>query len=181
MVIALAGRRIDAPGAETRRFPLENVELVRRRLRELLARCEPNAVISSAACGADLIALQEAGAIGIRRRIILPFDYRRFRLTSVIDRPGDWGPVYDRVLDEVGSNGDLVTLAEDSDSTAAYVAANHAILAGAGALDASLRHDVSAVLVWEGASRGQDDLTEMFGNEAKARGFPIVEIRTLEK
>ena len=36
MIIALAGRRIEAPGAETRRFASENIELVRWRLRELL-------------------------------------------------------------------------------------------------------------------------------------------------
>jgi hypothetical protein len=33
MVVALAGRRIDAPGAERPRFPLANVEAVAERLR----------------------------------------------------------------------------------------------------------------------------------------------------
>ncbi len=32
-VVALAGRRIDASGSDSPRFPLENVPLVRRRLR----------------------------------------------------------------------------------------------------------------------------------------------------
>ena len=91
MIIALAGRRIDAADADTQRFPVENIELVRRRLRELFERERPEALVSSAACGADLIALDEAGALGIRRRVILPFDRRRFRETSVIDRPGRLG------------------------------------------------------------------------------------------
>ena len=179
MIIALAGRRIDAPGAEIKRFPVDNIELVRRRLRELFEKSEPKALISSAACGADLIALQEAGALGIRRRVILPFDRRRFRDASVIDRPGDWGRVYDRVLNEVESNGDLVTLSGDSDGPRAYSAANRAILAEAGALGLETRHYINTVLVWDGTSRGEDDLTKLFANEAKARGFPIVEIKTV--
>ena len=179
MIIALAGRRIDAPGAEIKRFPVDNIELVRWRLRELFGKSEPKALISSAACGADLIALQEAGALEIRRRVILPFDRRRFRETSVIDRPGDWGGVYDRVLDEVESSGDLVTLSGDSDCTQAYTDANNAILAEASALSLESQHDIRTVLVWDGAPRGEDDLTKMFSNEAKARGFPIVEIKTV--
>jgi hypothetical protein len=179
MIIALAGRRVDAPEAEIRRFPVENIELVRQRLRELFNETEPKALISSAACGADLIALQEAGALGIRRRVILPFNRRRFRETSVIDRPGDWGRVYDRVLDEVESNGDLVTLSGDSDYTRAYTDANGAILSEAIALGLESKYEIRTVLVWDGAPRGEDDLTKMFANEAKARGFPIVEIKTV--
>ena len=34
-IIALAGRRVDPVDADTRRFPLENVTLVRKRLSEL--------------------------------------------------------------------------------------------------------------------------------------------------
>lgn len=179
MIIALAGRRVDAPGAEIRRFPVENIELVRQRLRELFDETEPKALISSAACGADLIALEEAGALGIRRRVILPFNRWRFRETSVIDRPGDWGPVCDRVLDEVESNGDLVTLSSDSDCTQAYTDANNAILDEASALGLESQHDIRTVVVWDGARRGEDDLTQIFANEAKARGFPIVEIKTV--
>lgn len=35
MVIALAGRRIDAPGAEVTRFPLNNIDAVKEKLRKL--------------------------------------------------------------------------------------------------------------------------------------------------
>ncbi len=59
-VIALAGRRIDAADAAMPRFPLENIPLVRKRLADLLVQERAVALVCSAACGADLIALEEA-------------------------------------------------------------------------------------------------------------------------
>ena len=35
--------------------------------------------------------------LGMPFRIVLPFDKKTFRETSVVDRPGDWGPRYDRI------------------------------------------------------------------------------------
>jgi len=57
-----------------------------------------------------LIVLSEAGSLGLRRRVVLPFEPKRFRETSVVDRPGDWGTIYDQVIDQVETNGDLVVL-----------------------------------------------------------------------
>jgi hypothetical protein len=37
---------------------------------------------------------------------------------------------------------------------------------------------VTAALVWDGITRGDDDLTEGFGVEARNRGLPVVEIST---
>src|SRR5437879_1306075 len=97
-VIALGGRRIDAPDADPPRFPLKNVPIVRRRLAALLSAEHAEALVCSAACGADLIALEEAERLGLHRRIVLPFQPKRFRETSVTDRPGDWGSVFDRLV-----------------------------------------------------------------------------------
>jgi len=127
MIIALAGRRIDAPNAEIRRFPPENLELVRTRIRSFLQANPAALLISSAACGADLIALEEADAMGLQRRIVLPFHPQRFRVTSVTDRPGNWGVLYDRVVEEAQRKGELVILGCE-DESAAYTAVNHAIL-----------------------------------------------------
>jgi hypothetical protein len=41
MIIALSGRRVDGTGAQIRRFPVENIELVQKRLRELFDETEP--------------------------------------------------------------------------------------------------------------------------------------------
>jgi hypothetical protein len=111
VIIAAAGRRIDAEDATSARFPLKNVALVQQRLDELFGREAATALVSSGACGADLVALTVAGARQMRRRMVLPFSRDEFRTSSVTDRPGDWGPVYDRVLAELDKTGDVVTLA----------------------------------------------------------------------
>ncbi|MDQ6664477.1 MAG: hypothetical protein M3Z23_08795 [Acidobacteriota bacterium] len=171
MIIVLAGRRIDAPGADAPRFPIGNVPRVRERIRAMLELHAPEALVCSAACGADLLALSEAGALGLRRRVILPFAPERFRETSVADRPGDWGPLYDKTLEQV----ECVVLTGKGEGTEAYAATNLAIFDEAGKLG---KH-VTAVLVWDGSSRGGDDLTAGFGDEARRRGLAVIEISTL--
>src|SRR3954447_21574052 len=180
-VVALAGRRVDATGTEPPRFPLENVPIVRQRLAAMLAMESAMALVCSAACGADLIALEEAERLGLRRRIVLPFSPERFRKTSVIDRPGDWGPVFDRLITAARATGDLVVLEHVGDSDAAYAAANKAIIDQAQMLaktgDAPRR--LVAVVVWEGAARAGSDATQGFRDLAANAGFEERLIATL--
>lgn len=178
MIIALAGRRVDSAEAKTPRFPLSNVEVVRTRIRIVLQQKNASALVSSAACGADLIALAEAGRMGLRRRVILPLERGRFRETSVTDRPGDWGPLYDRVIDAVEAAGDLTVLQREP-SGDAYSAANTTILDEALALAQAVHQPAAALLVWDGISREGHDLTEEFGMEARRQGLEITEVRTI--
>jgi hypothetical protein len=182
MIVALAGRRIDALDADSPRFPLSAVELVRGRLQELLAEKEATALVCSAACGADLLALSVAGDISIRRRVILPFEREHFRKTSVVDRPGRWAPLFDVTCDEVAEQGDLVILGCSEDDEAAYSVASGAILNEAVQLQTASQgkdgQSILAVIVWEGAPRGEDDETASFAREARSRGFAIAEILT---
>lgn len=179
MVIALAGRRIDAVDADTARFPLQNVPLVERRLNALFAREAATALVGSAACGADLVAMTVAGARGMRRSVVLPFSPDRFRATSVTDRPGDWGPMYDRVLAELEPTRDVVTLEERSEGNEAYAEANEAILDRAATLARYSNARVLAVLVWEGAPRTGADMTAAFGDEARKRSWRVEQVKTL--
>src|SRR5262245_24067239 len=178
MIIALAGRRIDAEGASPERFPRRNVDRVRAAIRSTLDRLGARALVCSAACGADLLALDEAGPLGLRRRVVLPFAAARFRDTSVTDRGGEWGPMYDAVIDDVSKLGDLVEIADAGEGDLAYAAANRRILDEAVALGAERGEPVRPVLVWDGESRGPGDLTEAFGSEARDRHLRLVEIPT---
>jgi len=175
-LLALAGRRIDAADAELRRFPPENAALVRRRLQALMAAHEPKALVCSAAGGADLLALDAALDRAMRVRVILPFDRVRFREASVIDRPGDFGRLFDRILDVVEARGDLV-LVEGSAGADSYRAANVAILEEAVTL--AKPDPPVAVIVWDGRSQGADDHTAAFGSAARARGWTVMEVPTL--
>src|SRR5690349_16640107 len=90
VIVAVTGRRPDPAGAPEARFPVANREAVAMHLERLLARLRPGALVASAACGADLIALDVARQLRIRRRIVLPCAPDQFRDASVTDRPGDW-------------------------------------------------------------------------------------------
>jgi hypothetical protein len=182
-VVALAGRRIDLPGARPPRFPLDHVEEVGRRIAGAFRRISAVALVSSAACGADLVALEQAEQIGLRRRIVLPFAPERFRETSVIDRPGPWGPVFDRQIAAVAATGDLIVLQHGGKDDDAYAAANEVIVREAQALAHSTEGEILrrliAVLVWEGSPRPSGDATAEFGELAKAAGFGQESILTL--
>jgi hypothetical protein len=179
MVVALAGRRVDAPKAKAKRFPAVNLICVRERIRAALISRRARVLVCSAACGSDLLALDVAGDLGIRRRIVLPFPRDRFRTTSVTDRPGDWGPLFDRILDEVEKSGDVVVLDDAGDSDQAYSAASHAILEEAASMARQSESHAEALAVWNGSARGEDDLTATFMREAGQRGLPVAELSTL--
>ncbi len=182
MIIALAGRRVDAAGATPARFPLENVGAVRERIRQMLIDRKATGLVASAACGADLLALDEAGKLGLRCRIVLPFPRDEFRSGSVTDRPGDWGPLYDRIVDAVQAHGDLIVLGATGDPDAAYGLATTAILDQAQQLAQAMREgreQVTAVAVWDLVPRGAGDLTLAFADQARQRGLPVVDISTI--
>lgn len=192
MIVISAGRRIDAADAAEARFPLKNVDAVARAIRSRLEDLGANTLVCSAACGADLIALKEAGELGVRRRVVLPFKPARFRRTSVTDRPGtpawDWGAIFDRLIRAASERGDLVIARSPADETAAYAATNNGIISEAQKLarEVAARSDgeegrarIVAVVIWEGVSRGVDDLTAEFAAAARKAGIPVEQINTL--
>ena len=178
IVVALAGRRIDAEGAPAR-FPLKQAPSVKGRLTRLLRGLQPDALVCSAACGADLLALEAAMALKIPVTIVLPFAPERFRETSVVDRPGDWGRRFDAVMKRAtnGATADRIHVIEppaggDDD---VYVVATDAILDDAQKLAAKAapakRPNWLRSSSGRAASRGEGDLTEYFRHSALKRGF----------
>lgn len=176
MIVALAGRRIDAPGTAPPGFPPDQVGRVRADLLRTLRDAGVRALVSSAACGADLLGLEAAESLGARRRIVLPFDRACFKTQSVTDRPGDWSGTFDRLVDAAEAAGDLLVLGL-SPSDDAYARTNVAILDDAARLARTLGDTVLSIAVWDKQSRGPDDHTEHFLQLAKSHG-PTREIDT---
>ena len=184
-VVALGGRRIDAEPTSTARFPFDQVDRVGMEIADRLRRTRAVALVCSAACGADRIALETAQQMGLPTRIILPVSTARFRETSVVDRPHPefWGSMFDRATSAARAHGDLIELdAVEADD--AYSMANGVIirearkLAGVKNQERSLR--LIALVVWEGASRGPDDNTNKFVQLAQESGFRIEQVLTLD-
>jgi hypothetical protein len=157
---------------------LRNVARVRARIAAALREHDVAALVCSAACGADLIALDEAAKMQLRRRIVLQFPVATFRERSVISRPGDWGALYDRLVQDAERTGNLIVLdAVAGDNDAADMAANEAIIAQAKALGAG-EHDLVAITVWEGHARSGNDITDAFRCRATEAGFKPVTVLT---
>lgn len=183
MIVAVAGRRIDAPGAQPPRFPLANRSLVRRRIRARLERLGATTVVSSAACGADLLTLSVARKMGIRRLIILPYHEDWFLADSVTDRPGDWKALYYSLIEDARKAGDLVVLEYPRGTDDAFRAANESILSEALRLarEESRRNPAAALgglIVWEGAPRGPDDVTAHLKARLEAAHARVLEALT---
>ena len=186
-VVALGGRRIDAEPTSTPRFPFDQVDRVGMEIADQLRRTQAVALVCSAACGADLIALETAQKMGLPTRIILPFSAARFRETSVVDRPRPefWGSMFDRVTSVARAHGDLIEL-DAAEADDAYSMTNGVIIREAKKLAGIKDRERSrgslrliALVVWDGASRGPDDNTNKFVELARESSFRIEQILTL--
>ena len=173
-VIVSAGRRVDAPDAQTPRFPPSNVDLVRQRIRQLFSKEKPMALVCSGACGTDLLALQVAGERHMKRYMVLGAEPAEFRKTSVTDRPGNWGELFDKELKTAS-----VEILKVPDGQEGYLETNLKLLDRAEAVAKQFRTSVEAVVIWNEQSRGSDDVTDHFLQQAKLRKLPVTQISTL--
>lgn len=169
-VAALAGRRIDAVGSRVRRFPIDRIDQVRTDLKSLFEQEAVGFLVCSAACGADLIALDLAKKNSIRYRIVLPFSVERFRQSSVVDRPGDWGLLFDQIMREVPDE-ELIVMQEVASDDEAYERANKEIVRQA--VMTAAPETALAIAVWEGRPRQEGDATASFLQLAKDAGMKI--------
>ena len=185
-VVALTGRRIDAAGAASPRFPLDHTSLVQERIRTVLRDTKAGMLVSSAACGADLLALEAARELGLCMRVILPFAREQFRETSVVDRPGDWGVLFDRLMDTAEREGAVCQLEVGLDKHDAYIRVVDTILDVAADCANRTRKGeiadvpgiVTAAAVWDGQSRGSRDVTGAFLQGAHDRGITVRDVYT---
>lgn len=186
-VLAITGRRIDADDAEQARFPRDNAPAVQQAIISAMRDMRIEAVVSSAACGADLLALNAASELKIPYWIVLPFDRARFRETSVVDRGGDWGEIYDQRMNDAERRNTVHLIDPVDDELEAFGLVLGEILDLATTLAQSNEGEpptkrtgqVTAMAVWDGASRGADDFTAAFLEEARQRGILTRQLTTL--
>lgn len=98
-VVLFSGHLLDLPSREVKRFPPENEQLVRGRIARWLEEYNGRIGYSSAACGSDIIFLEEMLRRGAEINIVLPFEKEPFIATSVDLIPGsDWKQRFEKVL-----------------------------------------------------------------------------------
>lgn len=191
MIIALAGRRIDAQDADPSRFPRRNRKKVREELNNLFKKRNAKALVCSAACGADLLALEVADELNLHYWIVLPSNPEEFREKSVTDRGGNWGKIFDKIYQKAKSRGNVIEIGSTGENDEVYIETNNRILDEAASIatklldktvsdssERSIENYILVVIVWEGKSRGEDDITANFAESGLARGFEVTEVLT---
>lgn len=166
MLIVHAGNRIDEAGRTPPRFPAAHADDVRSRLVALFGGISPSRLVTAAAAGADLLAIEAAHEVGVPVTVALPLLRDEFRRRSVADQGGDWILRYDSALDAA----DEVIATDLSDDDEWYLNGNEHILdvaAGRAGDD-----PVLALAVRAGTGSATDDLID----RAAARGWPSIDL-----
>jgi hypothetical protein len=115
----------------------------------------------------------------MRRRLILPFEPTRFRRTSVTDRPGDWGPLFDKILAEIQGAGDQFIVPDVGDESELYRAVNRWVIVEATRLAEETAQELPVgIAIWDGHPYGPEDLTADFVDACKGAAMELFEIRT---
>lgn len=130
----------------------------------------------SAACGADLIALDIAMKNTISWHIILSHHIETFREQSVTDRPGNWGAIFDRIISNTPS--DRLTILPDTPETKdPYKTAVSSIIDIATSYRA-LSH--VSIAVWDEKKRGTGDTTAFFVEQSIIHNIEVIHINSLQ-
>jgi hypothetical protein len=144
---------VDRAGRDTPRFPADLESAVRPVLRASIAAMRPLAAYGSAACGADILCLEQVRECGGEIHLVLPFPPEEFRRTSVDIAAGEWGVRFDNLLE----HADSVTVTSDhraSGSVAPFEYVN-LVLTGLGRLRAQvLDTRLKGLAVWDRGSGG---------------------------
>ena len=148
---------------------------MKERISALFRQESIDRLVCAAACGADLVALDVAENMSIPALIVLPFSRATFRRVSVIDRPGNWGEIYDRLVDAAVRRDDLITLDLAEDDETAFTVGNARIISEA----RRAANQKLVIAVWEGSSRGESDATAELLTEGRQQGFQTASVSTL--
>lgn len=177
-IVALAGRRIDPPNAETIRFPARNIERVRNDICRELKNQHAQGLVASAAAGADLLAVKAAINLGITSRIVLSPSVNEFERMSVEDRGSYWTEEFENVISAIVPEN-IACIPAEPDVADTFRMINERILSDAVAFSVSRSAKLVCIAVWDGVRRGKDDFSADFVERAVTRGLSVTHISTV--
>lgn len=152
-VVVFCGHRIDLPGRFSARFPQQAEEKVRQQIAQMLDRLNAGTGYSAAACGADILFLEEMIRRGKKVIVILPFEREHFLHTSVADAEGNWPERFAAVMEKANE----VRVLGSYDVRAAnslYDFTNRYLFGIAQTHSHSLKTSFHALAVWNGDQDG---------------------------
>ena len=148
-VAVFTGHMIDRPGGTPPRFPPRLEEAVRSSIRDRLERSGVRIGYASAACGSDILFLEEILDRGGEAHVVLPYHRDQFLADSVEILPGsDWGERCRRVLERA----EVTTASHQRlESAASLIIMLILFLHGMATLRAEhLDTELVALAVWDG-------------------------------
>lgn len=102
-VVVFSGHMIDAPGRPAPRFPAALAPAIEQAVAAALRDARAGFVYCSAACGADLLFIDQALQNGVEVNIVLPFGREDFVRTSVAFAGDEWVCRFERALERAAS------------------------------------------------------------------------------
>jgi len=149
-VLVFSGHMIDSPGSEVERFPAESESSVRDKIKNVLSGYQTCIAYSSAACGADIIFLEEVIEKGGEINITLPYDIESFKDQCVDFIPNsNWGKRFDALIAKA-TRVVILTQFNAEVSIPTYDFSNRYIYGLALARSKIINSDISFLSVWNG-------------------------------
>jgi class 3 adenylate cyclase/tetratricopeptide (TPR) repeat protein len=148
-VVVFTGHMLDADDRAKPRFPASAVPHVQAEITKALGGAA-GICYSSAACGSDILALEENARLGGQNHIVLPFPAEEFIRTSVAGRAGDWERRF-RALLESAAKVYVLSTAHSAFSSIEYEFTNAVLLGLAWLKARELDSHLRAIAVWDGA------------------------------
>jgi len=149
-IVVFSGHIIDQPTRPKKRFPKEIEKEVRKEISIRLEKMNAGIAYSSAACGSDIIFLEEMLKRGGEINIVLPFDLKSFKKESVDVIPkSNWSNRFDKILEKAAQVKVLGYHNPETDIYN-YEFANLFILGSALARKNIIDTTVKTMAVWDG-------------------------------
>lgn len=169
-VAVFSGHAVDRANRESPRFPAADEPAVRAAIRDMLARHDVAIGVSAAACGGDILFLEEMQRLGRDTFVVLPHTVEVFRDVSVTGIGGEsWGPRFDAVL--AGAR-EVIQLADHAGEDLSYQFQG-AVMAGIARLKArALGGEALGIVYWDGEAGGVGG-TAMVVEEWAERGMAV--------
>jgi len=148
-IAIFTGHMIDRPGRSKPRFPAEQEAAVRKEIAAWFEEHPVGFAFASAACGSDILFLEEARKHGAETAVILPFTPAEFREESVDLVPdSDWPARFERVLTDAAR---VVVLGQRTpgDNGPLFEFTNLYLFGEARIKAAQLDTDIEALAVWD--------------------------------
>ena len=171
-VAVFAGHMVDRPGRSLPRFPPRLEGAVRAAIRARLEQSGVQIGYASAACGSDIIFLEEVLERGGEAHVVLPYDRDQFLADSVEVIPGsNWGERCRRILERAE-----VTTASHQRLAVGGISYDYSnmILHGLATLRADhLETELLALAVWDGRPGDGRGGTASTVGRWKSKGFAV--------